>query len=202
MLIRVRAAGVGPDVWHLMAGKPYLARPARMERPRIRSAAATSPAVEAVGANVTDLAPGDEVMGIAEGSFAELAVAPAEKLVRKPSRLSFEQAAAVPISGFTALQALRDVGQVQPGQRVLVIGAGGGVGTLTVQVAKAFGATSPAWQHVEARPGPLDRRRRRDRLHARGLHRRLAAVGRDRRHGGAPSAAASSAARSRRRARS
>jgi NADPH:quinone reductase-like Zn-dependent oxidoreductase len=96
--------------------------------------------VDAVGANVTHVAPGDEVMGIAEGSFAELAVGTAELMVRKPTRLSFEEAAAAPISGLTALQAIRDVAQVQPGQRVLVIGAGGGVGTLTVQVAKAFGA--------------------------------------------------------------
>jgi NADPH:quinone reductase-like Zn-dependent oxidoreductase len=86
------------------------------------------------------LQPGDEVMGIAEGSFAELAIARPGKLVPKPARLSFEQAAALPISGLTALQAIRDVAKVQPGQKVLVVGAAGGVGTLTVQVAKAFGA--------------------------------------------------------------
>ena len=97
--------------------------------------------VEAIGAAVTEFRPGDEVMGTAErGSFAELTVAPADKLVRKPERLSFEQAAAVPVSGTTAIQALRDKGHVQPGQSVLVIGAGGGVGTFTVQIAKAMGA--------------------------------------------------------------
>ena len=140
--IRVRAAGAGPDVWHLMTGRPYFARLMPGFRkiwghPRGRDVAGV---VESVGANVTGLAPGDEVMGIAEGSFAELAVGKADLVVRKPARLTFEEAAAAPISGLTALQAIRDVAQVKPGQRVLVIGAGGGVGSLTVQVAKAFGA--------------------------------------------------------------
>jgi NADPH:quinone reductase-like Zn-dependent oxidoreductase len=140
--IRVRAAGAGPDVWHLMTGQPYFARlmpdfRKMWPHPRGRDVAGV---VESVGANVTHLAPGDEVMGIVEGSFAELAVGKAELVIPKPARLSFEQAAAAPISGLTALQALRDVAKVKPGQRVLVIGAGGGVGTLTVQIAKAIGA--------------------------------------------------------------
>jgi NADPH:quinone reductase-like Zn-dependent oxidoreductase len=144
VLIRVRAAGAGPDVWHIMAGKPYMARPMLgWGRPKIPirgwDVAGT---VEAVGSSVTEFGPGDEVMGSAErGSFAELTIAPADKLVRKPERLSFEQAAAVPVSGTTAIQALRDKAHVQPGQSVLVIGAGGGVGTFTVQIAKAVGAT-------------------------------------------------------------
>ena len=144
VLIRVRGAGSGPDVWHIMAGKPYMARPALgWGRPKVPirgwDVAGT---VEAVGAAVTEFRPGDEVMGTAErGSFAELTVAPADKLVLKPERISFEQAAAVPVSGTTAIQALRDKGHVQPGQSVLVIGAGGGVGTFTVQIAKAMGAT-------------------------------------------------------------
>jgi NADPH:quinone reductase-like Zn-dependent oxidoreductase len=144
VLIRVRAAGAGPDVWHIMAGKPYMARPMLgWARPKIRirgwDVAGT---VETVGSAVTEFGPGDEVMGTAErGSFAELTVAPADKLVRKPERLSFEQAAAVPVSGTTAIQAVRDKAHVQPGQSVLVIGAGGGVGTFTVQIAKAMGAT-------------------------------------------------------------
>jgi NADPH:quinone reductase-like Zn-dependent oxidoreductase len=142
VLVRVHAAGCGPDVWHLMTGLPYFVRLMPGFRKlkagvRGRDVAGT---VEAVGASVSGFRPGDEVMGIAEGSFAELAIGRAEKLVPKPARLTFEQAAAAPISGLTALQAIRDVGEVQPGQRVLVIGAGGGVGTLTVQVAKAFGA--------------------------------------------------------------
>ena len=143
VLVRVRAAGSGPDVWHIMTGQPYMARAALgFRRPKVRvrgwDVAGT---VEAVGASVTDFRPGDEVMGVAEGgSFAEYAVTSPDKLVPKPANLSFEQAAALPISGVTALQALRDKAQVQPGQTVLVIGAGGGVGTLAVQVAKAFGA--------------------------------------------------------------
>jgi NADPH:quinone reductase-like Zn-dependent oxidoreductase len=142
VLVRVRAAGAGPDVWHLMTGKPYMARPVpafrrMLKSPRGRDAAGV---VEAVGAGVTAFAPGDEVMGIVEGSFAELAVASEAKLVRKPSRLSFEEAAAAPISGLTALHAVRDVAEVQPGQCVLIVGAAGGVGTLAVQLAKSFGA--------------------------------------------------------------
>ncbi|MGZ5329053.1 MAG: NAD(P)-dependent alcohol dehydrogenase [Actinomycetota bacterium] len=144
VLVRVRAAGAGPDVWHIMAGMPYIARPMLGFRgPKIAvrgwDVAGT---VEAVGANVTDFSTGDEVMGTAEhGSFAELTITPADKLVPKPTELTFEQAAAIPISGMTALRAVRDVGKVQAGQSVLVIGASGGVGTLAVQIAKASGAT-------------------------------------------------------------
>jgi NADPH:quinone reductase-like Zn-dependent oxidoreductase len=141
VLVRVRAAGCGPDVWHIMTGQPYLARlMLGLRRPKVRvrgfDVAGT---VEAVGKSVTRLHPGDEVMGVAEGSFAELAVGPAEKLVRKPTRLSFEEAAAMPISGLTALQAVRE-GRIQAGHKVLIVGAAGGVGTLAVQIAKAFGA--------------------------------------------------------------
>jgi NADPH:quinone reductase-like Zn-dependent oxidoreductase len=144
VLVRVHAAGAGPDVWHLMTGMPYMARPViGFRRPKIAvrgwDVAGT---VEAVGAKVSALRPGDEVMGTAEkGSFAELTATPAAKLVPKPAGLSFEQAAAIPISGATALRAVRDAGKVQPGQRVLVIGASGGVGSLAVQIAKASGAT-------------------------------------------------------------
>jgi NADPH:quinone reductase-like Zn-dependent oxidoreductase len=142
VLISVRAAGCGPDVWHIMAGKPNLVRAIPEVRrvlraPRGRDVAGV---VERVGANVTDVAPGDEVFGVVEGSFAELAAAKPSKIARKPSQLSLAEAAAVPISATTALQALRDVGDVQPGQRVLIIGAGGGVGVFAVQIAKAFGA--------------------------------------------------------------
>ena len=142
VLVRVRAAGCGPDVWHLMTGLPYFVR-LMPGFHKIRAGARgrdVAGVVQAVGAKVTGFRAGDEVMGIVEGSFAELAIGRPDKLVRKPARLSFEEAAAAPISGLSALQAIRDVGKVGPGQKVLVIGAAGGVGTLTVQVAKAFGA--------------------------------------------------------------
>jgi NADPH:quinone reductase-like Zn-dependent oxidoreductase len=142
VLVRVHAAGSGPDVWHLMTGLPYFARLfLGLRKPKVpvrgRDVAGT---VEAVGSSVEGFEPGDQVMGIVEGSFAELAIARPDKLTPKPARLSFEEAAAAPISGLTALQVIRDEGRVQPGQTVLVIGAAGGVGTLTVQIAKAFGA--------------------------------------------------------------
>ena len=141
VLVRVHAAGAGPDAWHFMTGRPYIARPMigfRGPREQVRGwdVAGT---VKVVGANVTSVEVGDEVMGIAPGSFAEVAVAKADKLVRKPERLSFEEAAAIPVSGVTALQALREA-QVQPGQSVLVIGALGGAGSNVVQIAKSLGA--------------------------------------------------------------
>jgi NADPH:quinone reductase-like Zn-dependent oxidoreductase len=125
-----------------MTGLPYMARAFPQVRkaqgaPRGRDVAGV---VDSVGPSVIDFRPGDEVTGIVEGSFAELAVASPDKLVHKPAGITFEQAAAVPISGSTALQALRDVAKVRPRQTVLVIGAGGGVGTFAVQIAKAFGA--------------------------------------------------------------
>jgi len=146
VLVRVRAAGCGPDVWHLMTGKPYMARLAiGLRTPKLPvlgwDVAGT---VDTVGANVTGIEPGDEVMGTTKGSFAELAIAKAEDLVPKPARLSFEEAGALPISGITALRAIRDEAKVQPGQTVLVIGAAGGVGSLTLQIAKAYGATVTA----------------------------------------------------------
>jgi NADPH:quinone reductase-like Zn-dependent oxidoreductase len=143
VLVRVRAAGCGPDVWHLMTGMPYMARLAiGFRRPKVAIRGwDVAGIVEAIGANVTGFQPGDDVMGSAEaGSFAELAVTQPDKLVLKPANLTFERAAAVPISGTTALRAVRDEGKVQPGQTVLVIGAAGGVGSLAVQIAKAFGA--------------------------------------------------------------
>jgi NADPH:quinone reductase-like Zn-dependent oxidoreductase len=142
VLVQVRAAGCGPDVWHLMTGKPYFVRimPGFKKWNKNVRGRDVAGIVESVGANVQDLRPGDEVMGVVEGSFGELAKGSAELLVRKPAGITFEQAAAAPISGITALQALRDVAPVEPGQTVLVIGAAGGVGTLAVQIAKAFGA--------------------------------------------------------------
>jgi NADPH:quinone reductase-like Zn-dependent oxidoreductase len=143
VLVRVHAAGVDPGVWHLMTGLPYLVRfmgfglLAPKTRVRGRDVAGT---VESVGKNVTELELGDAVYGICDGAFAELVCAPASSFARKPANLTFEQAAAVPTSAMTALHALRDAGQVKAGQKVLVIGAAGGVGTYAVQLAKAFGA--------------------------------------------------------------
>jgi NADPH:quinone reductase-like Zn-dependent oxidoreductase len=143
VLLDVRAAGVDRGVWHLMAGLPYPVRVAgygiRAPKHRVRGVDVAG-CVEAVGKNVTTLRPGDEVFGIGDGSFAEYVSARADKLAPKPKNLTFEQAAAVPISALTALQAVRDRGHVQPGQQVLVLGASGGVGTFAVQIAKAFGA--------------------------------------------------------------
>lgn len=143
VLVRVHAAGLDRGTWHLMTGKPYLMRIAglgfRGPKDRVpgRDLAGT---VAAVGSAVTEFAAGDEVYGVGRGSFAEYAVARADKLAKKPVSLSFEQAAVVPISGATALQALTDHGRLEPGQRVLVIGASGGVGSYAVQIAKALGA--------------------------------------------------------------
>ena len=142
VLVRVHAAGLDRGTWHLMTGKPYLLRLAfgvRSPRQPVlgRDVAGT---VAAVGSAVTRFAVGDEVYGIAPGSFADFAVAREDKLARKPVNLTFEQAAVVPISALTAQQALSRVGRVRPGQKVLVTGASGGVGSYAVQLAKACGA--------------------------------------------------------------
>lgn len=143
VLLAVRAAGVDPGVWHLMTGMPYLVRIAGfgLRKPKVATRGRdVAGRVEAVGRNVTRFKAGDEVYGTCEGSFAEYAVAREDRLALKPASLSFDQAAALPISAGTALQALRDAGEVKAGHHVLVIGAAGGVGTFAVQLAKAFGA--------------------------------------------------------------
>lgn len=143
VLVRVHAAGLDPGVWHSMTGLPYLVRITGfgLRKPKVRIRGRdVAGRVEAVGANVTRFHPGDEVFGTCDGSFAEYVCAQADKLAPKPANLTFEQAAAVPISGLTALQGLRDRGKVQPGQKALIIGAAGGVGTFAVQLVKAFGA--------------------------------------------------------------
>jgi NADPH:quinone reductase-like Zn-dependent oxidoreductase len=143
VLLRVHAAGVDRGVWHLMTGLAYPIRLAgygvRAPKNRVRGREVAG-RVEAVGKDVTTPRPGDEVFGIGEGTFADYARAAAAKLAPKPKNITFEQAAAVPVSAVTALQGLRDRAQVRPGQKVLVIGASGGVGTFAVQIAKAFGA--------------------------------------------------------------
>jgi NADPH:quinone reductase-like Zn-dependent oxidoreductase len=142
VLVRVHAAGMDPSVWHLMTGLPYVVRLMfGVTKPKVRvrgwDVAGT---VETVGENVTGFSPGDEVYGSCDGSFAEYACVKAIYCAQKPANLSLEQAAAVPTSGLTALQSLRDKGHVQAGQKVLITGAGGGVGTFAVQLAKTFGA--------------------------------------------------------------
>jgi NADPH:quinone reductase-like Zn-dependent oxidoreductase len=143
VLVRVLAAGVDQGVWHVMTGTPYAMRLAGFgvrapKNPLLGYDLAGR--VEAVGSNAGAFRPGDEVFGTCRGSFAEVAVARADRLATKPEKVSFDQAAATPTSGFTALQAVRDHGKVKAGQRVLVIGASGGVGTFAVQIAKADGA--------------------------------------------------------------
>jgi NADPH:quinone reductase-like Zn-dependent oxidoreductase len=143
VLIRVRAASVNPLDWHFMRGLPYVVRisGAGFFRPKVqRLGVDLAGTVEAVGKNVTAFKPGDEVYGNRFGAFAEYVRASPESLARKPANLTFEQAAAVPVAGVTALQALRDSGRLQPGQKVLINGASGGVGTFAVQIARALGA--------------------------------------------------------------
>ena len=145
VLVQVQAAGLHRGDWHVMTGLPYLIRlvvpDLGLRKPKIPVRGMDlAGRVEAIGPNVTRFQPGDEVFGWADGAFAEYAAAPQDQLAPKPANLSFEQAAAVPTSGFAALQGLRDSGEVQPGQQVLIIGAAGAVGLFAVQLAKTFGA--------------------------------------------------------------
>lgn len=142
VLVRVRAAGMDRGTWHVMTGRPYLMRVLgfgfRGPKNRVPGRDVAGTVVE-VGSSVTRFVVGDEVFGVSRGSFAEYAPAREDKLALKPPSLTFDQAAVVPISGLTALQALRDAGRLRAGQRVLVIGASGGVGSYAVQIAKALG---------------------------------------------------------------
>lgn len=142
VLVRVRAAGLDRGTEHLLTGKPYAVRLALgLRRPKNPVPGRDVAGIVAeVGAHVVDFAPGDEVYGVAPGSFADYAVTTSDKLSRKPADLSFAQAAVVPISAGTALQALIDLGGLQAGQSVLVTGASGGVGSYAVQIANALGA--------------------------------------------------------------
>ncbi len=143
VLIRVHAAGLDRGTWHLMTGKPYVMRLALGLRGPKQPVPGLDVAgtVVSVGSAVTTFSAGDEVFGIGRGSFADYAVARADRLALKPANLTFEQAAVVPVSGLTAQRAVLDVGQVEAGQRVLVIGASGGVGSYAVQLAAAAGAS-------------------------------------------------------------
>ncbi|MFF3504360.1 NAD(P)-dependent alcohol dehydrogenase [Streptomyces sp. NPDC003247] len=144
VLVRVRAAALNPYDWHMMRGDPYVARLSGgvgLTRPKSRVAGIDAAGeIEAVGAGVPGVRPGDEVLGFCPGSFAEYARTGADLLVAKPAGLTFEQAAAVPMAAVTALRGIRTVGRARAGQRVLVNGAGGGVGTFAVQIAADLGA--------------------------------------------------------------
>jgi NADPH:quinone reductase-like Zn-dependent oxidoreductase len=144
VLVRVRAAAANPYDWHMLRGDPYIVRLSPVvghTRPKTRIAGIDAAGeVAAVGANVRGLRIGDAVFGLCKGAFAEYVAAPADLVVPKPVGLSFEEAAALPMAASTALRGVRDVGEVRAGQRVLVNGAGGGVGTFAVQLAASLGA--------------------------------------------------------------
>jgi NADPH:quinone reductase-like Zn-dependent oxidoreductase len=142
VLIKVRAASVNPADWHFIRGSPYLVRiVAGLRKPKNkRLGFDVAGQVEAVGRNVTQFKPGDQVFGSCRGAFAEYACASESAVVMKPTNVTFEQAASVPIAAYTALQGVRDKGHIRPGHKVLINGAAGGVGTFAVQVAKSFGA--------------------------------------------------------------
>lgn len=142
VLIKVRAAAVNPLDCHFVRGTPYILRLGTgLRKPKVtRLGVDVAGQVEAVGRNVKQLKPGDEVFGGCRGAFAEYACTSESALVKKPGSVTFEQAASLPVAALTALQGLRDTGQVQPGQKVLINGAAGGVGTFAVQIAKSLGA--------------------------------------------------------------
>lgn len=142
VLVRVHAAAVNALDWHFMHGDPKIMRPVfGLTRPKMRIRGRDfAGVVEAVGSEVKDLHPGDEVFGEADGAFAEYLCSPGDTVARKPAGLTFEQAAAIPLAANTALIGLRDLAKVEPGQTVLINGASGGVGTFAVQLAKAYGA--------------------------------------------------------------
>jgi NADPH:quinone reductase-like Zn-dependent oxidoreductase len=142
VLIKVRAASVNPLDWHFMRGTPSVVRlAAGLRKPRYTGLGTdVAGEVDAAGENVTRFKPGDEVFGTCRGAFAEYVCASEAVLVKKPDQVTFEQAASVPVAAFSALQGLRDGGKIQPGQKVLVNGAAGGVGTFAVQIAKCLGA--------------------------------------------------------------
>jgi len=172
VLVKVRAASLNPLDWHYMEGTPYIMRAmgTGLRKPKSpRLGVDLAGEVEAVGKNVTEFKPGDEVFGTGGGAaFAEYVCARKTKLVLKPANITFEQAAAVPIAALTALQGLRDKGHVQPGQKVLINGASGGVGTFAVQIAKSFDSRQRGQSAVVRIPARLtaqrnlrhDRRRR------------------------------------------
>jgi NADPH:quinone reductase-like Zn-dependent oxidoreductase len=149
VLVRIRAASVNAADWHIVATLPrFVGRFLRAARGAVRGFDLAGE-VEATGVDVTRFKPGDEVFGTGPGTFAEHVATAADRLTPKPRNLTFEQAAAIPLAGFTALQGLRDAARVRPGQRVLIHGAGGGVGTFAVQIARRLGARVTAVTRTE-----------------------------------------------------
>lgn len=154
ILVKVHAAALNPVDWHFVRGAPYPVRMAAggLRRPRRhrRVGCDYSGTIEAIGHSVTGFTAGEPVFGMGDGSLAEYLAAPADRVVRKPERVIFEQAAAVPLAGLTALQALRDQALVRSGHHILIVGAAGGIGTFAVQLAKVFGANVTGVQSTAA----------------------------------------------------
>ncbi len=180
VLVKIRAVSVNPLDWHYMEGTPYLGRLPEfgLLKPKVtRLGVDYAGTVEAVGKSVTQFKPGDEVFGNRFGAFAEYICATERALALKPANLSFEQAASIPVAGVTALQGLRDNGKLQPGQKVLINGASGGVGTFAVQIAKSMGANVTGVCSTQERgAGPIPRGRSGHRLHQGRLHQGDAAL--------------------------
>ncbi len=198
VLVAVHAASVNMFDWYMVRGKPALLRPALGLATPKPLGVDLSGIVEAVGQSVTEFKPGDRVFGTGRdkglrsrrGAFAEYVSTPARALAIMPGNATFAQAAGVPMAGLTALQGLRDHGRIQRGQKVLINGASGGIGTFAVQIAKAFGAdVTGVCSTRNAEHGAIDRRRPRDRLHTRELHYRCDTLRRDPRHRGQPTVA-------------
>jgi NADPH:quinone reductase-like Zn-dependent oxidoreductase len=154
ILVKVRAAALNPMDWHFVRGAPYLLRMAagglKRPRPKRRVGCDYSGTIEAAGGSVTGFTVGEPVFGVGDGSLAEYLAVPADRVVPKPARMTFEQAAGVALAGLTALQMLRDKAQVRSGHKILIVGAGGGIGTFAVQLAKVFGADVTGVQSTAA----------------------------------------------------
>jgi NADPH:quinone reductase-like Zn-dependent oxidoreductase len=183
VLVKVHAAAVNYGDWAILRGKPFVVRlmSGGLLKPKHTILGADiAGRVEAVGGNVKQFQPGDEVFGDISacgfGGFAEYVSVPENALALKPANISFEEAAAVPMAGVVALQGLRDQGEIQPGQKVLIVGASGGNGTFAVQIAKSFGAKVTGVCSTRNVDMVLDRGRPGDRLHARGFHPKWAAL--------------------------
>jgi D-arabinose 1-dehydrogenase-like Zn-dependent alcohol dehydrogenase len=196
VLVRVRAGSLNPIDGHFLRGLWVSRLILGLRKPRFpRFGSDFAGTVEVAGKNVTQFKPGDDVFGVKRGSLAEFVCARADREVTsKPTNITFEQAASVPIAALTALQGLRDKGRIKAGQKILINGASGGVGTFAVQIAKSFGAhVTGRMQYEECRSCPINRCGPRDRLHQRRFHRGRGALRSDLRFGRQPFVLRSSA---------